>query len=164
MCVKLCSSCACLYGATSGDVQPSFAPFFARLVRKSTKKTNPSVRNVIDAQMKQGNAKEVLRNICTVKGGKSETLLLTCFGTPLVCARTENHQANSTTAAGQNAHYNRSYRVPDRNKVIHSCEKEEKNSQKGKDLPGNLEAATFPKELRSLPHESLVSAEVHIFV
>lgn len=33
-----------------------------------------------------------------------------------------------------------------------------------KDLPGNLEAATFPKEQSSLPHDAFVSAEVHIFI
>ena len=32
------------------------------------------------------------------------------------------------------------------------------------DLPGTLEAATFPKEQCSLPHDAFVSAEVHIFI
>lgn len=32
------------------------------------------------------------------------------------------------------------------------------------DLPGNLEAATFPKEQGSLPHDAFVSTEVHIFI
>lgn len=30
--------------------------------------------------------------------------------------------------------------------------------------PGNLEAATLPKEQGSLPHDAFVSAEVHIFI
>lgn len=37
-------------------------------------------------------------------------------------------------------------------------------ARKGGNLPGDLEAATFPEEQGSLPHDAFVSAEVHIFI
>lgn len=42
--------------------------------------------------------------------------------------------------------------------------RKEKGKKKKGNLPGDLEAATFPEEQGSLPHDAFVSAEVHIFI
>lgn len=43
-------------------------------------------------------------------------------------------------------------------------DKKIKKHRNKEDLPGNLEAATFPKEQGSLPHDAFVFTEVHIFI